>query len=347
MIHEPDGDGVSMDVAPPLRPRRRVLVRCLQIAAAVGLLVFAWSRRDELEAAFQASADQVVALFALVVVGHAMNAFEFGLMYRATGVGIGHVENWAVFSAGQLGNYLPMQAGTIYRFRYLKVVHGLRYAANASNLAMNLVITLASTAVCGLVGVIGVAASGEQDLSWIMLAIFSALLFVAVGAASLPMPKFLQPRPGRPGRMSAAWNEFHRGWEELRRRPRVGFVVLVVDTLKLALLAVRFEIAFELLGVDAPIWLYLVIGPVAALMGVIAFTPGALGLRELAVAGAAAAMGYSVPTGLLAATIDRGVMLCVTLVLGGIGYAMTLPRLRSASATKSVVAADRARRTGS
>ena len=348
MIHEPDGDGVSMDVQPSPRTRHRVLVmRVLQLAAVVFLLAFAWTRRDELEAAFQASTSDVIALFALVVVGHAMNAFEFGLLYRASGIGIGHVENWAVFSAGQLGNYLPMQAGTIYRFRYLKVVHNLRYAANASNLAMNLVITLASTAVCGLVGVLGVAASGDRRISWIMLAIFGALLVFAIAAATLPMPSFLRPRPGHTGRFAIAWREFHRGWDELRRNPRVGVTVLVVDSLKLVLLAVRFQIAFELLGVDAPLWLFLVIGPVAALMGVIAFTPGALGLRELAVAGAAAAMGYSVPTGLLAATIDRGVMLCVTLALGGIGYAMTLPRLRKASSTTSVVRSERARSSGS
>jgi hypothetical protein len=53
-------------------------------------------------------------------------------------------------------------------------------------------------------------------------------------------------------------------------------------------------------------------------------------------------MGYSVPTGLLAATIDRGVMLCVTLVLGAIGYAITLPRLRRASAAATELAKDTA-----
>ena len=330
MIPDPDSDGLSMDVRPSTRPYRRNLMRLLQLAAVVFLLVFAWTRREELEAAFRASTTEVIALFALVVIGHTMNAIEFGILYRASGIGIGHLENWAVFCAGQLGNYLPMQAGTIYRFRYLKTVHGLRYAANASNLAMNLVITLASTAVCGLVGVIGVAATGERRMSWIMFGIFAALLTVAVAAATRPMPRFLRPRDGHEGRFAAAWKEFHRGWDELRRQPRVGLVVLLIDSLKLVLLAVRFQIAFELLGVDAPLWLFLALGPVAALMGVIAFTPGALGLRELAVAGTAAAMGYSVPTGLLAATIDRGVMLCVTLVLGGIGYAITTRKLHAA-----------------
>lgn len=348
MIHEPDSDGVSMDAQPSPRSRRRLLLmRVLQLAAVAFLLVFAWNRRDELEAAFRASTTELIALFALVAIGNAMNALEYGLLYRASGVGIGHVENWAVFSAGQLGNYLPMQAGTIYRFRYLKVVHNLRYAANASNLALNFVITLASTAVCGLVGVIGIAATGERRISWIMLGIFAALLTIALAAAFLPMPRVLRPRDGREGRAASAWREFHRGWEALRRDPRTGLLVLLIDSSKLVLLAVRFEIAFELLGVDAPLWLYLVLGPIAALMGMIAFTPGALGLRELAVGGAAAAMGYSVPTGLLAATIDRGVMLCVTLVLGGIGYAITLPRLRRASTATSVVRSESERSRGS
>jgi hypothetical protein len=41
-------------------------------------------------------------------------------------------------------------------------------------------------------------------------------------------------------------------------------------------------------------------------------------------------MGSDFDTGLLAATTDRGVMLLSALVLGTVGYAYTLPRMRNA-----------------
>ena len=63
-----------------------------------------------------------------------MNSTEFWLLYRAQGLRIGLWENWLVFTAGQLANLLPGQVGTLYRFRYLKVVHRFSYGRSGSRL---------------------------------------------------------------------------------------------------------------------------------------------------------------------------------------------------------------------
>jgi uncharacterized membrane protein YbhN (UPF0104 family) len=105
------------------------------------------------------------------------------------------------------------------------------------------------------------------------------------------------------------------------------------------LLACRFAVAFRILGVDAPIGVYLVVAPVTALVTVLAPTPGSLGIREGAVAVVVALLGYSIPTGLLAATIDRAVMLVVACALGSVGYFVTGRRLRAARAASTADAA--------
>lgn len=304
----------------PSRSWRSRVLGLLPYVTAALLVWFVASRWDELEHAFAESPGAMVVLIVLVIVGQFMNALEFYLLYRAAGVRIGLEENWSLFSAGQLGNYLPMQIGTLYRFRYLKTVHGHHYMANASTLAMNLLLTVGSTAVCGLVGVAGAVIVDHQRVGWILPVVFAAGLLVALLAAIAPLPK---PFARAHHRIAKAWEGFHQGWEVLRRQPRVGAAVLAIDVAKLVILALRFEIAFSFLGIDVSFWALLVIAPIAALASVLAFTPAALGFREVAVTGAAAAMGYSVSTSLLASTVDRAAMLAATVIVGSIGYLRT------------------------
>jgi len=311
------------------RPRRHsrpvaIALKVLPYAFVATMILYLFSRREDIRKLGDANPGDVALIALLVVLGFVANATEYWVMYRASGIDIGFGENQALFNAGQLGNYLPMQAGTLYRFRYLKVVHRLRYANTASYLIMNLALTLGSTALCGLIGLLVIVADNEASPSWILLAGFVGLLVLSLASALVPLPS-----TQRTGRVWVAWAEFHRGWETVRRRPRVAVEVLLIDTLKLVLLAWRFAIAFRILGVHAPIGVYLVIAPVSALVAVLAPTPGSLGIREGSVAVVFALLGYSVPTGLLAATIDRVVMLVASCVLGAVGYVTTGRRMRA------------------
>ena len=110
-------------------------------------------------------------------------------MYRAADIDVGFRENVALFNAGQLGNYLPMQVGTMYRFRYLKVVHRLRYANTASFLLMNLALTFGSTAICGLLGLAVLAVNEQADPSWLLVVGFVLLFALSLASALMPLPK--------------------------------------------------------------------------------------------------------------------------------------------------------------
>jgi uncharacterized membrane protein YbhN (UPF0104 family) len=308
---------------------KKLLRWSVTLTVVAVLFVLVWQRRDDLRPLWDDPSWDLALIAVLIVVGHFLNSSEFWVVYRATGVRVGFIENWMVFTAGLLGNLLPGQVGTIYKFRYMNAVHDVSYAKSGSNYGANLVISLGSSAVVGIVGVSAHAASGG-DFATTVFAVFVVLGAACIALMRFPLPDWPLLR-GKPARAAAAFNE---GWHEIQRTPRTSMQVLAIDTVKYLLTAWRFQLAFGLLGVDESFWFFLVVAPAAAIAGIIAFTPGALGFRELFVTTAAVGMGATLDDGLLAATTDRGVMLASALVLGAAGYAYTVPRLRRARTTQ-------------
>ena len=308
---------------------KRLLRWPVTIAVVAVLVVLVWQRRDDLRPLWEDPSWDLGLIAVLIIVGHFLNSAEFWVVYRATGVRVGILENWMVFTAGLLGNLLPGQIGTIYKFRYMNAVHGVPYAKSGSNYGANLVISLGSSAIVGIVGVVAYAAGGG-DFAWAVFGVLIALGAMCVALMRFPLPDWPLLR-GKPARAAASFNE---GWHEIQRTPRTSLEVLAIDVVKYVLTAWRFQMAFGLLGVDESFWFYLVVAPAAAIAGIIAFTPGALGFRELFVTTAAVGMGATLDDGLLAATTDRGVMLASAVMLGAAGYAYTVPRLRRARTTQ-------------
>lgn len=295
------------------------------LLALLSLLV--WNRRDDLAELTENPLQDVALIAVLVVVGHFVNSAEYWVLYRAQGLRrFGLIENWLVFTAGQLGNQLPGQIGSLFKFRYMKVVHDFGYVRSGSNYGANLVITFASSGIAGLLGLV-ITDAGGGDPSWVLYLAFGGLAVLSLALFLLPLP----PLPFLPGRFASAWDGLRGGWDELRTQPAVGLAVLGLDLGKYVLVAVRFDLAFGLLGVDEPFWYFLVIAPAAGLAGAVAFTPGGLGFREGFVTGAAVGLGSELDDGLLAATVDRGVLLASALVFGSIGWIVSSRRMARAT----------------
>ncbi len=305
-----------------------VVLPLIFVAALVYVVVRQW---DELTKIFEDPNGDLVRIAVLVTLGHFLNSAEFWLLYRAQGVPLGLWENWMMFTAGQLGNLLPGQVGTIYRFKYLKTVHGLSYSRSGSSFGVNLVVTFGSSAVAGLVGLFVVSVRGGSP-AWWLFAVFGGIGVASLVAMMVPLPSVGLLR-GTPARI---WSAFRKGWEELRSEPLVALAVLGIDLAKYVMVAWRFQLAFSLLGVDESFWYFLVIAPAAGIAGALSFTPGGIGIRELFVTAVAAGLGSTLDTGLLAATIDRGVMLAVSIVFGSIGYGVTWRRMKEVEATRAV-----------
>jgi len=316
---------------PEFTPRpRTALRRALDVAVpatfAAALLGFAWSQRAMLASMGEAPGAQLLAIAALFAVAHFMNSTEFWLLYAATGARVTMVETWLLFTAGQLANHLPGQVGTLYRLRYMKVVHDVPYLSSAAVYGANLVVTVAGASVAGLAGVFGAVAFTQAPLSVSMLLAFGGLAVMAGIFAWAPLGTL----EGKSGLLARAWRAVHAGFAQIRERPGLALLAAAIESAKYLATAWRLQITFALIGVEGSFWAFLVLAPAAGLASFIAFTPAALGFRELFVAAAAVGMGLDVTSGLMGATVDRAVMLATFLVLGGLGFLVTYPRLRAA-----------------
>ncbi len=323
-----------MDVEPATEKQsslRRLAVPVLTLVAVVLLGLFLWNQKDELRKAFETSWEYFVLLIVLNIVGQFVNATEYWMLYRAGGAELDWTGNMSAYNAGQLGNYLPLQAGSVYRLHFMKQIYNISYPRSITTYAQNLVITVAAGGVCGLIGVFATALTTGESFSWVMFGVSAGMCASALVFAFVPLPH----ANWLPGKVKHWWRDFHTGWELVRRNPRSALQVLAVESGRMLLMAARIAVAFKLLGVEAPFVLYLVLAPVASVSTMLAFTPGALGIREAAVAGAALAMGFELPTGLLAASVDRGAAIIVAVVLGAAGYAHTAYLLRQAGRGES------------
>ena len=282
----------------------------LPLVVLVVLAVFVWNRRDQFQAIGDAPLLTVLLLVLLTAAGFAVNAAEFGILYRVLGARIGAVENQCVFVAGQLGNHVPGQVGTLYRFRYMKAVHDVSYTNGVAVYSVNLVLTALATGVIGLVGCIGLWLT-EGTWSFVLAGALLGLVVLALGAASISPGG--RAREGRIGKLVA---RFSTGWATASGDRKAAGAVVALELLRFVLLAFRLKVAFEWVGVEEPLYFFLIVGPVGSLATFVSFTPSGIGIRELVMAGATAALGRSLADGLLASSVDRGINLLVVLVLG-------------------------------
>lgn len=296
--------------------------RVLTVLVVVALGVVVWSYRSDLRPLTEVPFDAVVVVTALVVVGHWLNALEFWFLFRVVGARIGVTENWLLFTAGQLVNNLPAQAGTLYRLRYLRAVHDLSYSRAGAAYGANLVLTVMATGVLGVVGTLVVGVT-EDNWSPILFVLFAGMIVGAMATRFVPLPE-----TQRTGRIARAWTSFSAGWAELKQRQRMGATILGIEIVKYVIAAFRLQLTFGWLGYHEPYVFFLVLAPVIGLATFVGLTPAALGIRELSISGAAVALGRRFSEGILGATLDRAVLLLVTLLLGSVGLALSERRVR-------------------
>lgn len=306
---------------------RRVARHVVAVLAVLALVAAVWSERDQLRPLADVTPAQLVLVTALVVVGHFINASEFWLLYRSASVRVGLVENYLVFAAGQLANHLPGQVGTLYRLRFMKVVHGTSYGRSAAVYGTNLATTAVGASLTGLAGVVAAGLLTDADVAWPLAAIFAAVAAVATSLAFIPLPA-----AGRlPDLVRRPWLSMRAGVEEIRSRRGVAVSIVGLEAVKYLLAAWRFDVAFALLGVQESFWFFLVLATAAGLASAYSLTPAAIGVREALLTGAAVALGSPAASGLLGATVDRAAILLVSVVVGGAALGVTYRRMRQAA----------------
>lgn len=267
----------------------------------------------------------------LVLVGWVLSAAQSWVLFRTEGTQIGFGENFILAAGGNFANYLPMRVGTIVRGRYMKQVHGLRYARFGSVFGIRTVLMLSASGILGTIGTLGLWLF-EGRAAWLLLVAFMAMLLATAAAVFFRLPRAKESG----ARLPRIWNDFLDGFATARARPRVSALVLVLLVLSQAALGLRLFISFDAFQVQASAWLLVLLAPIVVLISFTAITPGALGLREAAIGYVALATGYDFNLGLFAGSLDRAVILALTLAIGTPSFVYVWRRLYGSPTTSRI-----------
>lgn len=287
-----------------------ILQNGIALSIVGGFAIYLWRNRSLFDSLLEVSIGQIAGIAILIFTSWVLSSAQTWLMYRAEGVAIGFRENLVVTIASVLINYMPFRLGTWIRMRYLKTVHGFGYARWVGIMGTRLVLVVTATGIMGLLGTLLLwYESGTRSIE---LSIgFSVLIGIAI-AASLLSP----PLSRRESGFFRIWNEFSSGYAAMRERPRVTGGVLFLILLQLGLLAWRFDLTLDAIGIQATSGLLVVLSPATALSTFIAIVPGGLGLREAVMGSITLATGAEFNVGFFAGALDRAVLLALVLLFG-------------------------------
>jgi len=284
-----------------------------------------WQRRSAFAELLDASWADLGTMGALLLAAWMLSTAQTWVLFKAEGATIGFWENLVLAICANFANYLPMRVGTVLRGRYMKHVHGLRYARFGSIFGIRTVLLVSA---CGILG--AVAALGlwlfEDRPAWLLLIAFLGMALGAIIALLVRLPRL----EGSDRRLARIWNDFIDGFATARAQPRLSLIVLALTLTQQLALGLRLLIGFDAFQAHPSPWLLLLLAPLVMLVSFVAITPGALGLREAAIGYVAFATGYDFDLGLFAGSLDRAVMLVFTLGLGAPSFIYVWRRLGSA-----------------
>jgi hypothetical protein len=233
------------------------------------------------------------ALVASCLATQVLTSAVFAILMRRHGqVGFGEMN--ALVAASTLGNYVPMQAGSVGRMAYHKAVHGIPVRATLVTILQAMAATAIATCAVGAAVLLARAAAAP----W-----WAAAL---VPVAWLPLA-------------------IDRGW-------RPFAVVMVLRSVEVLAWAVHAWAAFRLSGWSIGPDTAVAAALVASAANLVPFVGNGLGIREWAIALAAPVLGgYERDAGLAAELVGRSVDVLVAVPLGLVAIGALVRRATAAA----------------
>lgn len=286
-----------------LYKRIGVVAGLVLMASAVTVVVRNQAIRDNLARAISSpNWDALAYLVGSVLMLQVLTSAAFHRMMCQFGR-VGFVEMNALLAASTLGNYIPMQVGSIGRVAYHQAVNGIPVRASLVVIVKSMVSMFIALCVLGACALL---CHGLQAPWWVCLLVPLIWLPLALDA-----------------------------------RIRVFGIVLFLRTLELLVWALHAWAAFKLSGWEIGGETAIGVALVGSLANLVPFVGNGLGVREWAVALAAPLItGYERDAGLAAELMGRAVDIAVTIPLGLVGFSYLVRRAKNAPPTFKPPAAE-------
>lgn len=289
------------------------LKNILAAAVIILLLWYLTSHRQELkEAVLKLTLVQLLALYVLLLLQAVSSACVVRSLLGALQTTTGLWDMFLLQNASVLLNYVPMKFGTLFRANYLKRHYGLAYAHFGTFFVYLMLLMTATAAAVGLIAlatVYGISVYERKVL---------ALIFLVALACSLSLIFIPLPTPTGSSKLGTVLRRFLSGRREIKRCKRALVVSTILLTANFIMTSVRLWIIYTGIGTQVHPAGFLVLGTLGFVVLFISLTPGALGIREAVLGCGAIALGIPLEVGILAAMIDRAVVLSYAFAVGGI-----------------------------
>lgn len=298
-----------------------------------------WQHRAEFSRSLQLGPVRIAAFIVLLLAGHLQRTIEFKFLLQRLGIREPFWEGAKLIGAATLLNYLPLNVGLAVRASVLKRDRKLPFSRYVALELVNLLVTIATA---GWIGSLIVIASPRATADKPLLTLI--LLSVVVGSTALlwTPTRWLSRFPGWIGERLS---DLAQGLSSIRGSGGALLVLGLFSVAKLLIVALRFWLAFATLGYSVDLFQSVVFATIATLIAVVNVTPGGLGFREVLVGAVASQLGLDYATGIAAASVDRVMLLIVTIVLGIPGLLDLRRRnlLRTSPAAPPVAEGERSR----
>jgi uncharacterized membrane protein YbhN (UPF0104 family) len=277
----------------------------------IGLLLWYLAQHwDNLKGLVNLKLSTILCLFIVVTGGVVVGSYTIQRLIAVFGIRPGFWEMFHLHNATILLNYMPMKFGTFYRANYLKRHYGLIYAHFTVLFIYLLILMTIAAAVAGLIVLLTVYGL-NRDETFLLAVILLAFLIFSVVFAFIPLPVIRGTN-----KLTIALRNFAQGRKMMTENKFDLCVNMLLATGCFLSSSVQLAIIYHSMGQNVHPAGYLVLGAVAYVTMFLGITPGSLGLRELALALCAVALGIDFNVGSLAAIIDRAVALVWSFTIG-------------------------------
>ena len=276
------------------------------------LLWYLVNHWEDLKALFKLSPKQIFLMCCIWFLIALINARAVQYLLNALKTKTDFWDMVKLHHASLLLNYVPMKFGTVFRANYLKRRYGLAYAHFLTFFSYITFLMTALAAIIGLVvllAIYGLSGYESKILAVVFaLTLMSSLLFLFV---PLPIPK------GQ-GRLSTILRNFLSSRSQVSKEWNTIFIITALLCINFLFDAGRLWIIYSSMGKNIHPGGYLMLGALGFVVLFIGLTPGSLGIRELVLGFGAVVVGIPLEVGVLAAIIDRAVIIIYVFITGGI-----------------------------
>lgn len=299
---------------------RRVLGPAIALLLTAALVVWLVGQREHLADLQRIDAATLAAVYAISLAGTLVSGRAIQVLLARLGAQVSFLDMVLLQNASTALAFLPMKGATLLRAGYLRRRYGIDYARLGAFLVLLTILSLGiSSAIAAASLIASVDLAGEGALLLAGLLVVFTLLALAV--AAVPLPRRWQPPPRLRGILALR--------QELTARPAAWAEPTLLLVVHYLLAALRLGLIYRGLGIDLDAAGALVLAAVGVASLLISITPGALGIRELALGGGAFALGIPLELGMLVALVERAIGLSWALVVGVPAVAALLRRLRA------------------